>query len=150
MEIAQPAKQCGIVICRCGLHSVDPGEDLLIGNLEPALKLGKITLTQRGELRIGETAQHQVHFANTAMPAAIQQTTPTRIEALARQVRSGGHQMSPTPKTRTGPGADLYRGRPFICHGRLDQRCRGKATPLLARNAWTPGPKAGTKWKTLQ
>src|SRR5262245_61219721 len=55
-------------------------------------------------MRIGEPAKDKVHFADTAMPASKKKTTATRIQPLARQVRPCGHRMSPTPKTRTGPG----------------------------------------------
>src|SRR5262245_8207578 len=61
-------------------------------------------------MRIGEPAKDKVHFADTAMPASKKKTTATRIQPLARQVRPCGHRMSPTPKTRTGPGGVSYRG----------------------------------------
>ena len=55
------------------------------------------------------------------MPATKQQPAPAPIQTLTRPVCPSGHHVSPTPKTRTGPGEDLYRGTAPRCQPRFAQ-----------------------------
>jgi len=48
-------------------------------DLKPALELVELCLGQGRQVRIGKRAEHKVHFANAAMPAAKEQTASAWI-----------------------------------------------------------------------
>src|SRR5450830_338996 len=109
MEVAQATEQGGVDLRRRHLCAIDPVKDLQIGKLEPALVFVELGVAQRCDLRVGETAEHQIHLAHAAMPGTEQQPLPARIQPIARNPGSG-HRFSPTPKTRTGPGEAYIEG----------------------------------------
>ena len=84
VKIAQTPKERGVEFAWCRFHSIDPAKNLLIRNGEPALKLVELVVLQRYQLRIRKSAEHEIHLANPAMPAAEQQPPPARIQAFAR------------------------------------------------------------------
>src|SRR6185437_14883104 len=125
VKIAQTPEERRVELAWRRFHSIDPAKNLLIGNSEPALKLVKFVVFQRYQLSICESAEHEIHLANAAMPAAEQQPTAARIQAFAREVRSGAHRLSPTPKTRTGPGVVyIERVSPFVMTGAWSSMAR--------------------------
>jgi hypothetical protein len=79
VEIAQTAKEHGVEFLRRHFHSIDPGQNLLIRDLKPALELVELRLGQGRQVRIGKPTEHKVHFANAAMPAAKEQTASAWI-----------------------------------------------------------------------
>src|SRR5664280_3751871 len=103
MEIAQAAEHRGVDLGGRRLRAVHPGENLLVGNLEPGLVFIELGVAQLRDMRVGKAAEHQIHLANAAMPGAEQQPPPARVQPIARNLGSG-HRVAPTPKTRTGPG----------------------------------------------
>jgi hypothetical protein len=86
-------------------------------------------------LRVGKTAEHQIHFPNPTMPATEQQPPPSRIQPVARKVRSCTHPGLQRQKPGRGRGG-LYRGlvapcQPPVCTG---LHCVGIArAPACAR-----------------
>ena len=126
-EVTKPAKQPGIVIRRNRLHSVDPGENLLIRDFEPALEFAEFGIAQGRQLRVGEAPEHQIHLANAAMPAAKQQTASAVIQTLARHVRPSGHRMISNAKNPDGAGRGLYKGAggPMSAALCTDPHCAG-------------------------
>src|SRR5262245_31292675 len=62
------------------------------------------------------------------MPTSEKQPATPQIQPFARQNCPGAHSTFPTRKTRTGPGEDLYRGHPLICHGVIGRRRRSSAS----------------------
>src|ERR1035437_9619789 len=117
MEIAQAAEQRGVDLGGRQLRAVHPGENLLVGNLEPGLVFIELGVAQLRDMRIGKAAEHQIHLANAAVPGAEQQPPPARVQPIARNIGSG-HRVAPTPKTRTGPGGvyiEGLRGAVSVC-----------------------------------
>src|SRR5215831_18280731 len=96
VEFAQFAEQGGIDLGRHHLRAVHPGENALIRHLEPAFDLVEFAFAQCRNMRVGEAAEHQVHLADAAVPAAEQQPSSALIQSLARNLRAG-HAAAPTP-----------------------------------------------------
>ena len=94
---------------RHGFRAVDPGENLLVGHVEPALVFVEFGLAQ-----VRDSARRQSGRApdpSRGCRDASERNSNRRRRASSPSleicVRSS---YAPTPKTRTGPGAGLYRG----------------------------------------
>ena len=83
VEIAQPAEKRAIDIRRRCFLPAHPGEHLLIGDVEQALIFIELEIAQDRDLRIGKAAEHQIHFADAAMPGAKQQPPSARVQPVA-------------------------------------------------------------------
>ena len=60
-----------------------PREHVVIGQILQDLESVEVLLGQFADVRIGETAHDQVHFAQAAMPGPEQDTAAAGIEPLA-------------------------------------------------------------------
>ena len=83
MEIAQAAEQRGIDRGGRRLRAVHPGENLLVGNLEPGLDFVELGVAQVRDMRVGETAERAARrsvsawqFSSRSLTAKDDQASP--------------------------------------------------------------------------
>ena len=89
-----------------------PSEQIGRRHIEQLLVIVEIRVAQAAQLTIGEPAEHEIDFADAAMPGAKQQPPPPLIQSLAR---SSGHVAS-NANSPDGAGWRLYRGGMRRCH----------------------------------
>ena len=124
MECDQRAEQRRVDVGGHRFRAVDPGENLLVGNVQPALVFVEFGLAHGGKPRVGKAAEHQIHFADAAMPAS--------GTAAAAAARSSPSLEIPLPShllQRQKPGGSrvrvLYRGlRPRMSAARCPAQAR--------------------------
>ena len=87
------------------LRAIDPGENLLVGNIEPALVFPEFGLAHGRKPRVGEGAEHQIHFADAAMARTEQQTPAPRVQSLARKFAQSQFSNGKNP---AGAGCGIY------------------------------------------
>ncbi|MNL76073.1 hypothetical protein D3C87_2019780 [compost metagenome] len=56
-------------------------------------ELVEFRVRKLGYLRLGKRAENEIHLANTAMPATIENTPAARVEVGARACQSGHVQI---------------------------------------------------------
>ena len=97
------------------------------------------------DMRVGEAAEHQVHLADAAVPAAEQQPPPARVQPFARNP-DAGHAACSNAKNPDGAGRGLYRGlrgrlsasalhRPSIASAEAAQASMALHAPARAQSA---------------
>src|SRR5262249_57038875 len=147
---APPSEHRAIVLCRDLLLARDPGQQLIVRQLDEALAFVELGLGEPGDFRIGEPAHDQIHLAHAAMPRAEQQFAAAEVEPVARSRGSGHEEETSTPKARTGPG-EAYIDAPgrLVSGSLLPQaeplgwhRCLGERSPPAGDKAKCHDPAA--------
>ena len=104
------AEQRRVDLRRSGFSATDPGENLLIGNVEPGARTSSSSASLKiFKLRVGKAAEHKIHLADAAMPGAKQQPPPPRIQPFARNPASS-HAILQRQKPGGCRVRGLYRG----------------------------------------
>ena len=122
VKALQLTEQGGIVILRHGRLPGEPGEDLLIGELQKLFEKAKLTLVEALKARIREASHQQVHLANAAVPRAKTQAPPANLRFGMHESRAFGVQVSGLPRRAT---------HPYIA--KLAQRVMGRECDMLPR-----------------
>ncbi len=127
-----------IVVGRRLRRAGQPREEVAVGRFHQVLEDGQLFVVQPVDLGIGETAEHEIHLARAAMPAAEQRLAPTRIEVGGGSCRTR-HRDQPGLAMPQRP--DARRTLPFttdigfepssvsLCRRRTDDKHRPCALP---------------------
>ena len=83
MEGAQFLKQRRIDLRRRLFRAIDPGEHLLVRDLQPAFNFGEVGIVQPGQFGVGKAAENQIHLANAAVPEPEFEPAPARVQPIA-------------------------------------------------------------------
>ena len=105
-----------------GSIAVHPGEDLLVRHVEPALEFVELGIAQGRRYARRQNGRGRDPFRGCRDARQRNSSRRRRASSPSLERFVPCSPVSPTPKTRTGPGAGLYRGlaaqcQPPVCTG---------------------------------
>ena len=115
VEAFQLAEQWGVVPLGTRGLAGEPGEDVVIGNIEQRLEPGELVLVERIERRIRETAHQEVHFAYAAMPSTKTQPSPAYVTVRSHEILARSQPVSSVPRDALRRAGTPYIAAPARC-----------------------------------